>query len=92
MKNILNVNKISLKPIFMSLAILFAVGVSIPHYFEKSVEASNQSSQTPKFKEEEEFSEDDENPDSHISNNPNNPYYILTNHYPTTNSPFDAEE
>ncbi len=53
MKNILNVNKISLKPIFMSLAILLALGIGFSHSslasFEKSAGALNQSSQTPNF-------------------------------------------
>lgn len=40
MKNILNVNKISLKSIFMSLAIVFAIGASFLHFFEKVVNAS----------------------------------------------------
>ncbi len=65
MKNILNVNKISLKPIFMSLAILFAVGVSVPNSFEKVVSASFSDS----FVEEEEAPDDDDNdykPTCHI--------------------------
>ncbi len=46
MKNILNVNKISLKPIFMSLAILFTAGISFPYSFEKVVSASYSDEQT----------------------------------------------
>lgn len=62
MKNILNVNKISLKPIFMSLVILFTTGVSFPHSFEKVVSASYLDSQTLEFEEEEEvLNSDDEN-------------------------------
>ncbi len=80
MKNILNVNKISLKPIFMSLAILFAVGVSVPHSFEKVASASHSDSQIFEedpdgdgdfiiIEEEEEAPDDDDNdykPTCHI--------------------------
>lgn len=66
MKNILNVNKISLKPIFMSLAILFTAGVSFPNHFEKVASASYSDSQTPKTdetieKEDENFDDLDDN-------------------------------
>ncbi len=60
MKNILNVNKISLKPIFMSLAILFTIGASSPHFFEKVVNASYSDSQTLKIEEEEEVPDSDD--------------------------------
>ncbi len=46
MKNILNLSTISLKPIFMSLAILFTTGVSFPNHFEKVVSASYPNGQT----------------------------------------------
>lgn len=48
MKNILNVSKISLKPILMGFAILSVGGVNVHHSFEKSVEASHYTSEKKK--------------------------------------------
>lgn len=47
MKNVLNATRISLRPIFMSLAILFTAGVSLPNSFEKVVSASYPSNLIP---------------------------------------------
>ncbi len=73
MKNILNLSTISLKPIFMSLAILFTAGVSFPYSFEKSADASHSSSQTPKTKEEK---VDDDNPICRTYRGSNDPNFI----------------